>query len=206
MGSVEISAVVDGVRQDLGAASVNPNGTFVFQDAALDQQSFFVATETDRAGGQATSADPGFNLTGGLGPTGGIGKAEDFDAAGLVSTTLYRSSGSRFVDVGAANQTVDLQPYDIVDNGHQAGTSFVYTPAGETGATDVIAGFRLWGSAHDTLALPSADFQNFADVLRHTGDVNGNATITDPHTGDAVQLKGITTAELKSHPKDFSFG
>ncbi len=195
--------MVDGSRQDLGAATVNANGTFAFSDAVGDQQSFFVATETDRAGGQATSADPGFNLTGGLGPTGGVGKEEDFDAAGQVSTTLYRSNGSRFVGVEAANQTVDLQPFDIVDNHHQAGTSFVFSPRRRARCDPRLPGRRR-GPRHPGPAV--VGLPNFADVLRHTGDVNGNATITDPHTGDAVQLKGITTAELKSHPKDFSFG
>ncbi len=71
VSSVEISADVDGTRQDLGAATVNANGTFAFSDVVGDQQSFFVATLTDDAAAQAMSADPDFNLTGGLGPTGG---------------------------------------------------------------------------------------------------------------------------------------
>ncbi len=69
-----------------------------------------------------------------------------------------------------------------------------------------IDGFKVGGAGHDTLDLPSSDFTNFADVLRNTGDVNGSAFITDPKTGDAIRLAGVTTAELKANPKDFVFG
>ncbi len=144
VSSVEISADVDGTRQDLGAATVNANGTFAFSDAVSDQQTFFVATLTDGAGGQAMSADPGFNLTGGLGPTRGTGKAEDFDATGQVSTTLYQSNGSRTVGIDAPGQTVDLQPFDVVGNHHEAGTSFVFSRGDGLDVSPRLPGGRRW--------------------------------------------------------------
>ena len=65
---------------------------------------------------------------------------------------------------------------------------------------------RLASADHDTITLPSADVRSLAAVLRDTGDVSGSAVITDPKTGDTIGLAGVTTAELKAHPKDFGFG
>ena len=99
-------------------------------------------------------------------------------------------------------RTVDLQPFDIVSNRRQGNTTFVFS---QGDGLDVIRGFKLGGADHDTIALPSTDFRNFAAVLRNTGDIQGSAFITDPKTGDAIRLAGVTTAELKQHPKDFAF-
>ena len=110
--------------------------------------------------------------------------------------------GSRVVSVGAPGRTVDLQPFGIVENHHQASTAFVFGPGD---GLDVIHGFKLGGADHDTIALPSADFANLAAVFRDTGDVGGSAFVTDPMTGDAIRLAGVTTAALKAHPKDVAF-
>ncbi len=109
--------------------------------------------------------------------------------------------GSRVVSVGASGRTVDLRSFGIVENHHQASTAFVFGPGD---GLDVIHGFKLGGADHDTIALPSADFANLAAVFRNTGDVGGSAFITDPMTGDAIRLAGVSTAELKVHPKDFA--
>ncbi len=202
VSSVQISEVVDGVRRDIGAAAVNPDGTFTVSDRVGDRQSVFIATETDNAGGQAVSADPGFSLSGAVGLNGRTGKEKIFDANQQVSIILFQSDGQRFVAVQAPDQTVDLQPFDVVFNGRQGGNTFVYNPGD---GIDVIDGFKAGGADHDTLALPSSDFTNLADVLRNTGDVQGSAFITDPKTGDAIRLAGVTTAELKANSKDFTF-
>ena len=70
ISAIGISAVLDdGTRQDLGAATVDGDGSFTFTDViGADQQSFITATETDGAGVRTASADPCFSLTGGLDP------------------------------------------------------------------------------------------------------------------------------------------
>ena len=80
--------------------------------------------------------------------------------------------------------------------------SFVFS---QGDGLDVIHGFKVGGAGHDTLELPSADFTNLAAVLHNTGDIQGSAFITDPLTGDAIRLAGVTTAQLKAHPKDIAF-
>lgn len=110
--------------------------------------------------------------------------------------------GARDVSVGSPGRTVDLRPFGIVENHRQADTTFVFGPGD---GLDVVHGFKLGGADHDTIDLPSADFDNLAAVFHATGDVRGSAFITDPMTGDAIRLAGVTTAELKAHPKDFAF-
>ena len=107
------------------------------------------------------------------------------------------------VDVQASFATIFLQPFNIAFNHRKGNNTFVFSPETEF---SVIHGFRFAGQDHDTLQLSGADFGNsVAAVLRNTGDVGGSAFITDPKTGDAVRLAGVTTAELKAHPKDFGF-
>ena len=109
---------------------------------------------------------------------------------------------SREISVGAPGRVVDLRPFSIVENHYQAGTAFVFGPGD---GLDVVHDFKLGGADHDTIDLPSANFADLAAVFHATGDVGGSAFITDPMTGDAIRLAGVTTAALKAHPKDFSF-
>ena len=110
--------------------------------------------------------------------------------------------GSREVSVGSPGRVVDLRRFGIVENHRQAETSFVFGPGN---GLDVIHGFKLGGTDHDTIDLPSADFAGLAAVFHATGDVGESAFVTDPTTGDAIRLAGVTTAELKAHPEDFAF-
>ena len=132
----------------------------------------------------------------------------DANSAGQLIVEWKASAGSGeqldydVYDVDASARTVDLQPFDDIFNRGRGDTQFVFSPGD---GLDVIHGFRVGGAHHDTLELPSSDFRNLADVLRHTGDVGGSAFITDPVTGDAIRLAGVTTAELKAHPKDIAF-
>ena len=119
-----------------------------------------------------------------------------------VDVSSEKPDGQGIVDVQSNDETIYLQPFDIVLNHGKKDTEFVFDAGDEL---SVIRGFKVGGTGHDTIDLPSADFRNFADMLRNTGDVNGSAFITDPKTGDAVRLAGVSTAELKAHPKDFSF-
>ena len=132
----------------------------------------------------------------------------DTNAAGqlVVEWTASAGDGQQLdydvYDVDTAARTVNLQPFDDLFNRGRGDTQFVFSPGD---GLDVIHGFRVGGAHHDTLALPSSDFKNLADVLRNTGDVGGSAFVTDPVTGDAIRLAGVTTAELKAHPRDIAF-
>ena len=200
--SVDISALVDGTDTDLGTATVNADGTFDFSDlVGAHTQGSITATETDKAGGTAAGT-ANYSLTGGL-PFGGAEQdIHNADGSAVLLSSRFAASGQPFTDVQAPDQTVGLQPYGLVSNHRQGDTTFVFSPGS---GIDVIGGLKVGGADHDTIDLPSSDFQNFADVLRNTGDVNGSAFITDPKTGDAIRLVGVTTAELKQHPKDFAF-
>ena len=204
VADIEISAQVDGAPTDLGAALLNRDGTFTFTDhVGAHTQVSLTATETDGAGG-TTATQANYDLQAGITETGSFARQDSYGADGstVVSRVAFQSNGERFVDVGARGQTVDLQPFDIVFNHGKADTQFVFHPGDEL---DAIRGFKVGGPGHDTLELPSSDFRNIADVLRNTGDIGGSAFITDPVTGDAIRLAGVTTAELKAHPKDFVF-
>ncbi len=122
---------------------------------------------------------------------------------GKIAVHTIASSDGRVVTVDTAGETVNLQPFSIVHNQGEANTSFVFNRGI---GLDVVDGFKLGGTGHDTIDLPSADFANLAAVLHNTGDVQGSAFITDPKTGDAIRFAGVTTAELKANPKDFIFG
>lgn len=137
----------------------------------------------------------------------GTGQQLDYDiydvnGSGGSSTSGGTAGRTGISTVSGSGQTIDLQPFADVFNGKQASNTFVFSPGD---GLEVIHGFEVGGAGHDTIELPSSDFRNFAAVLRNTGDVGGSAFITDPKTGDAIRLAGVTTAELKAHPKDFAF-
>ena len=202
--SVEISAQVDGVETDLGAATLGADGTFTFKDdVGANLQSFITATETDTAGGSA-SESPSLSLRAGLGGTPYVAREDHYtpDGSAYTTSTLYRRDGSSTEVIRSPGQTVTSTAFDIFENHRQADTTFVFDPGF---GIDVVGGFRLAGPGHDVLDLPSSDYTSIADVLRNTGDIQGSAFITDPKTGDAIRLAGVTTAELKAHPRDIAF-
>ncbi len=203
--SVAVSAAVDdGTPTLLGNATVNADGSYSFVDKVGPHfQGFITATETDATGAQ-TSVQAPYSLQAGLAGTGKVAQEVQYDAAGdtVMATSNFEANGERILSVQAPSQTFHLQPDDIVQAHGHVDTSFVFDPGD---GISVIHGFKLGGVGHDTLELPSSDFTNLANVLRHTGDVHGSAFITDPKTGDAIRLAGVTTAELKAHPKDIAF-
>ena len=196
---------MDGVATDLGAATVNADGTFDFSDlVGTHTQGFITATATDRAG-NSVAAEASYALEGGLGRSGRAARQDTYAPGGedLTARTAFGPGGRRSVSVHATGQTVDLGPFGSAFGHGQGDTTFVFAPGD---GLDVVHGFKLGDAGHDTVELPASDFRNFAAVLRNTGDVGGSAVITDPRTGDALRLAGVTTAELKAHPKDFTFG
>ena len=127
--------------------------------------------------------------------------ASSADTGTSIDYSSVKPNGQGIVDIESPNQTVYLAPFDIALNHHQTDTRFVFSRGG---GIDVIRGFELSGTGHDTLSLPRSDFANLAAVFHNTGDVGGSAFITDPRTGDAIRLAGVTTAELKAHAKDIT--
>ena len=122
-------------------------------------------------------------------------------AASAVRITT-RDDGSHVMIVDAPGQTVKSDFFDTILNRGQPGTTFVFDPGH---GLDVVKRFRSAGTGHDTLDLPATGFASIADVLRHTRDVGGNATIVDPTWGDTVRLAGVSKAELARNRQDFSF-
>lgn len=119
----------------------------------------------------------------------------------LASWRAFRSDEAGVVHIGASGQTVAVQPFLNVDNHREVGTTFVFDPRD---GRDVLRGFLAGSAGHDTLDLPRSDFRSIADVLHHTADIGGGAVITDPVTGDAVRLAGVTSTELKVHRADIA--
>ena len=206
VAAVEISARVggvNGVETDLGAATLNPDGTFSFADhVGATVQGFITATETDEAGG-TVSDTPALSLEAGLGGSPYAAREDHYAPDGSRTTsTLFRPDGSSTTHADGPGQTLTSNAFDIFANQHRAETTFVFDPGF---GIDVVKGFRFGGPGHDVIDLPSSDFTGIADVLRHTGNIQGSAWITDPKTGDAIRFAGVTKAELANHPKDFAF-
>lgn len=209
VAGVEISAVLDdGTRQDLGAATVNADGTFTFADTiGAHQQSFLVATETDGAGAQTASTDPGFSLSGGLSHAGGY-KAQQVryssDGSAETLTDLFKSDSSQKANLLAPDQTVDSWFFDTFNNRGQPDSAFVFDPGY---GLDVINGFRVDDTDHDTLSFKGSDFgDSIAAVLQNTHQTKGGScVIVDPTSGDTVRLAGITKAQLTANQGDITF-
>jgi autotransporter-associated beta strand protein len=207
IGGVEVSAVLDdGSRQDLGAATLNGDGTFTFSDAiGAHQQSFLQATLTDGAGQQTVSGDPGFSLAGDL-DRGTFGARQTVYAAGgsdIASTSLFRADGSRKVDVQAGEQTLHSDFFDTFQNHAAPSNTFVFDPGH---GLDVVNQFRVDGTDHDTLSFKGSDFGNdIAAVLQNAHNTRGGVVILDPTSGDTVKLAGVTKAHLVQNQSDFTF-
>ncbi len=69
---------------------------------------------------------------------------------------------------------------------------------------DTIEDFKVAGAGHDTLVLPSFDMGHLAQIIAGAHTVHGDTTIQVDKT-DTITLVGVTKAELKSHPNDFTF-
>ena len=203
VAGVEITALVDGVEQDLGAATVSADGGFVFTDhVGAAVQGYITATETDKVGGTATDS-PLMSLRAGI--RGQTYVAQDFDYAAdgsVASAADIGKDGSYRVAVEASGQTLSSQYDDTFANGGHRGTTFVFDPGH---GQDTIDGFRPGGPGHDTIELPSSDFTSFADVLRHTQNTSAGAVIHDPKTSDTLTIAGLSKAQLSHYKSDFAF-
>ena len=204
VSSVEISAEVDDTATDLGAATLNVDGTFSFQDViGAHVQGFITPVETDAGGGTATSL-AGYSLQGGLGSSGRAGQQVQYsdDGDAVTARTTFWPNGSRKVDIGSSDQTLHASSFDTFVNHGAPQTTFMFDPGY---GLDVIYQFPANGSDHDTLYLPASDFTSFADVLQNTHKATGGVQITDPVSGDTIKLAGLSKKELFANKQDFAF-
>ena len=199
--------------QDLGAATVNGNGTWNFSaDIGVGDFNALTAVATDASGMSAKAKSP-YELVTGI--RGAPYRAQEFDytADGSYGYTDYARNGTPLVaaaDTGnnthtitglANGQTLYSIGNDVMTGGGVA-ERFVFVPAfGHDEVTDFFAP----GPAHDTVDLSNTGLRGLAAVLRHTTMSGGSATIhVNPQ--DSITLDGVTKAQLHAHPNDFAFG
>ena len=111
-------------------------------------------------------------------------------------------TGAHTVDVNAAGQTLTSQFHDTFVNQAAADTTFVFDPGF---GHDTIKNLLYGGPNHDTVALPSADFASFAQVLHDTQNTPSGAVIHDNTSGDTILLAGVSKTEVAHHKADFGF-
>ncbi|WP_237477617.1 beta strand repeat-containing protein [Lichenibacterium dinghuense] len=205
--SVTLSAVIDGADTPtvLGTATVGADGTYTFLDhVGRHLQGFITATQTDNNGNTLSVQSP-YSLQAGLRTPGGFVTDQDLysaDGNTFVSRTQYRPGGTSRVNIQDSGQTFTADYYTTFNNGGAPDNTFVFNPG--SGASTINL-FRADGADHDTISLPSSDFQDLASVIANTTNVRGGAVITDPNTGDTIKLTGVSKAELKANPSDFAF-
>jgi len=112
------------------------------------------ATLTDVVGGTATSADPGFSLTGGLRRNGLRGAPDRLCGRGGVATSLFRAGGSRHVDVRTSGQTLTSDAFDTFDNHGVPDSTFVFEPGH---GLDVVGQFRAGGALIPVVPHPNGE-------------------------------------------------
>ena len=201
---VEFTAYTNGQPDqpvDLGAATVNADGTFDFTALIGPQlKGFITATETDSLGFQTQAAfRPA--LQGGADPHVDRYMVTPTDTT-YTGSTYYAADGSHRITVAAPGQTVVSESSDTFLNGGAPETTFVFNPGY---GRDIVRQFRVDGTDHDTINLSSSDFTSLAQVLRATHNSSGGAVITDPSTGDTIKIAGISKAQLFHNLADFTF-
>ncbi len=92
---VEVSALVDGQTQDLGAATLNPDGTFSFTDHVGSVAQSLTFTETNQQGGTASTVAP-FDLTAGIGNRPYVAQQDSYDPStgAFTGQTFFNRDGS----------------------------------------------------------------------------------------------------------------
>ncbi len=142
-------------------------------------------------------------------PTLTLSQAQATADANLLSkiTTPFvldvnNTNGSSTIIGSGNNLTINpgQSPSTITGNG--SGDTFVFNAGfGTTSITDFYQ--HMSGTTHDTISLPSAEFQNFASVLSDTTYSGNNAIITVGH--DQITLVNVTKAMMAAAASDFKF-
>ena len=92
---VEVSALVDGQSQDLGAATLNPDGTFSFTDHVGRVPQSLTFTETNGQGGTALAGAP-FDLVAGIRHSPYVAQQDSYDpdTGAFTGQTFFNRDGS----------------------------------------------------------------------------------------------------------------
>ena len=196
---------------DLGAATVNGDGTWTFQgNIGAGDFANINAVATDAQGATA-SATAAYELVTGV--TGQPYRAIEYDytADGSYSYTEFSRNGSDLAsstDNGDNTHTAEAfvsgqvlsSIHDDVMTGDGYSERFVFYPHF---GHDEIANLVVGGAGHDIVDLSNTHFTTLAEVLNHTTMGDGSATIhLNPH--DSITLDGVTRAQIKSHAQDFA--
>ena len=191
---------------DLGLAQVS-RGIWTFTESlGTDFSTFQLKADATIAGSKVESDSPDFIVTGVKdSPYTSIVQQQNVidDTKGTME--FFDRQGNMLL-----HSTFDLDGPTInnskyVETGDALKTQFVYISGPGTDTAQTITNFHAAGPEHDTLLMPHADFANLAEVIRNTTMSQGNAVIHDPNGGSTMTLMGVSKAELKSHPHDFSF-
>ena len=197
--------------QDLGAATLNGDGTWTFQSSlGAGDYAGLTAVATNAQGTTASATAP-YELVTGV--TGAPYRAIEYDYSsnGSYGYTEYGRNGTPLVyalDNGdsthtifamANHQTLASIGNDVMTGGGVSET-FTFQPhAGHEEVTDFLAA----GLGHDTLDLSATHLTTLAQVLQHTTMHAGSAVIhLNPQ--DTITLDGISKTQLKAHPHDFA--
>ena len=199
---VDITAV-GSTPSDLGSPQINDgHWSLSIPLAELGSGAEFTLSATDSTA-TVSSFDSNFGI--GLGITDHPYTTFQFTSDGSLTDhfNFFNQNGALIYQSDA--EITGSNSASILDTGHQLHTTFVFLDGVGT-TQQTIVNFHVTGASHDTVSLPPSDFTSLADVLRHTTMSNGSATIHDPNnSGDTLTLMGVTKAELKSNPHDFTF-
>ena len=116
--------------------------------------------------------------------------------------TRERKDGHHAMAARAPGQSLFSLGDDTMSGNGQASTAFVFTPGF---GQDTVLGFDAFGVDHGVLTLAASSFSSLIDVLHHTRNTVSGALITDPATGDAITVVGVTKAQLLHNPADVAF-
>lgn len=124
-----------------------------------------------------------------------------FTASGDIGTeTFANKNGTHDTTLYANGEVAAAQGYDRF-TGVRKNETFVFDPGF---GTDTVSEFRVAGTGHDTLDLPTASLATVAQVLAHTKD-GANGAVINLGGGDTITVVGITKAELQANKHDFAF-
>ena len=197
--------------RDLGAATVADDGTWRFSpDLGAGHFDAITAVATDGTGATATAAAPFDIATALMGlpyraveHDHGADGTERFMTYGRRGTVLSAGTGPDPDRVALAAD--ESRPR--IASLHDAATAlaadaarYVFEPT--LGHAEV-TGFRMGGLDPDVLDFSGSPFRTLAQVLRHTDDIGGDATI---HLNPQVSLTvdGVSKAEFRAHPEAFA--
>lgn len=127
------------------------------------------------------------------------------DTGVLGSVSQFMPDGTRILDVKARGQILGTNYADTITNHYEGYNTFVFDPGH---GSSLVNGFRLRGTQHDTLSFSGTDFgSSIAAVLRNSSNAQdgGGVVITDPATGDTVQLARVTKQQLINNRVDLAF-